>query len=169
VTGRDLERLWQQLASAGNRAADAVETLAGVPRQALPFLRAQLRAAGSPAAAKKVALLITQLDDDDFSVREKATAELEKRGLEALARLRRSLDRPISLEARRRAERLVAKLKTAKPTAAQKRLQGALLVLELIATAEARKVLEEASRGSAGAWLAPQAQASLKRLVARKD
>jgi hypothetical protein len=165
----DLKRLWQHLAGDGDQASDAVETLAGVPGQAIPFLSAQLRAARSPAVEKKVGLLISRLDDDDFAVREKATAELEKLGLEALARLRRSLDRPISLEARRRAERLVEKLKTAKPTAEQKRLQGALLVFELIATAEARKVLEEASRGSAGAWLAPEAQAALKRLAARKD
>jgi hypothetical protein len=169
ATADDLERLWQQLAGDGNQACDAVEALAGVPGQAIPFLRARLRAAQSTAVEKKVGMFITRLDDDDFSVREKATGELEKLGPEALPQLRRSLDGTMSLEARLRAERLVEKIKAAKPTDDQRRLQEALLVFELIASAEARKVLEEVSRGSAGAWLAPEAQASLKQLAGRKD
>jgi hypothetical protein len=169
VTTGDLEQLWKQLASDGNQASDAIETLAGVPMQAIPFLSARLRAVQPAAVEKRVAMLITQLDDDNFSVREKATKELETLGPEAFSQLRRSLDEPISVEVRHRIDCLVEKLKTAKLTADQNRLQGALLVFELIATAEARQVLEEVATGSAGAWLAPEAQASLKRLEKRKD
>jgi hypothetical protein len=169
MTAGDLEQLWKQLASDGNQASDAVETLAGVPEQAIPFLNARLRAVQAPAVEKKIAMLITRLDDKNFSVREKATGELEKLGPEPFPQLRRSLDQPISLEVRYRIKHLLEKLKIAKLTADQKRLQRTLLVFELIATVEGRQVLEEVAKGSAGAWLAPEAQASLKRLARMKD
>jgi hypothetical protein len=169
LTTADLDRLWRQLAGDGDQASDAVETLAGVPEQAIPFLGEQFRAVRPTAVEKRIGLLITQLDDDNFSVREKATGELERLGPEAFPLLRRSLDGPISVEARRRIERLLENLKTATLTADQKRLQGALIVLELIVTAEARQVLEEVSQGRAGAWLASEAQVSLKRLERKKD
>lgn len=49
-------------------------------------------------------------------------------------------------------------------TAMQKRWQGAVLVLELIATKDARKLLADVAHGRGGAWLAPEAEAALKRL-----
>jgi hypothetical protein len=169
ATAGDLEHLWEQLAGDGDRAGDAVETLAGLPRQATPFLSARLRAVQPAAVEQRVAMLIALLDDKTFSVRERATRQLEQLGPEALPQLRRSLDEPIPLEVRRRVERVLERLQTAKPTADQKRLQGAVLVLELMATVEARRVLEEVAKGSAGAWLALEAQASLKRLEKMKD
>ena len=63
------------------RESEAIETLAGAPRQALPFLRARLRTVQPAAVEKRIALLITQLDDKDVSVCERATRELEKLGL----------------------------------------------------------------------------------------
>src|SRR5205085_11199924 len=114
------------------------ETLAGLPRQATPFLSARLRAVQAAAAEQRVAMLISHLDDKTFSVRERATRQLEKLGPEALPQLRRSLDEPIRLEVRRRVDGVLEKLQTAKPTADQKRLQGAVFVLELMATVEAR-------------------------------
>jgi hypothetical protein len=63
----------------------------------------------------------------------------------------------------------VEKLKALRPTPDQRRSEEALLVLEVIANAEARAVLVEVSQGAAGEWLAPKARASLKRLAASKD
>ena len=104
VTAEDLQQLWKQLAGDANQTSDAVETLAGVPQQALPFLRAQLRALQLAAAEKRIALLITQLEDENISVREKASRELERLGPEALPQLQWSLVKGRFLEVRHRLE-----------------------------------------------------------------
>ena len=95
---------------------------------------------------------------------EQALPEVKKLGQEALPQLSWALDKSLWLEVRHRIGPLVEKAKRAKLTADQTRLQRTLLVFELIATVKARQVLEEVVKGSAGAWLAPEAQASLKRL-----
>jgi hypothetical protein len=164
VTAADLEQLWKQLAGDDNQASDAIETLAGAPKQAIPFLSAKLRAVQPAAVEKKIALLISQLDDKDISVRENATSELEKLGVEALPQLRWFLVKATWLKVRHRVESLVEKLETATLTPEQTRSQRVLLICELTATAEAHQVLEEVAKGNAGAWLAPEAQAALKRL-----
>src|SRR5262249_12067887 len=43
VRPADLEHLWTQLAGDDKEASDAIETLAGAPKQAIPFLSARLR------------------------------------------------------------------------------------------------------------------------------
>ena len=135
-----------------------------MPQQALPFLRAQLRATQPAAAEKRIALLIRQLEDANLSVRDQASRELEKLGPEALPQLQWSLVKGAFLEVRHRIEPLVEKAQRAQPTADQTRLQSVVQVLELIASAEARQALKEVATGSAGAWLAPEAEASLERL-----
>jgi len=163
-TAVELDRLWSQLASDGKPACDAVEALAGAPTQAISFLGPRLHTTGPPADVKRIAALITKLDDDEFSEREMATAELQKLGLEALPQLRRTMDETKSAEVRQRAESLLEILNNVSLTADQKRLQAVLYVFELIAFDEARKVLDEVASGKAGAWLAAEAEASLKKM-----
>ena len=160
----DLETLWKQLADDGDKAFDAIETLAGSPKQTIPFLARRMNAAEAAALDKRIGDLVSRLDDENFRVREKATQELEKHGLEAPPILRRALDDKTSPEARRRIDRVLEKLKSAKHTSDQKRSLGALLVFELSATAGAIETLEEAAKGRAGAWLAGEAQGSLLRM-----
>jgi hypothetical protein len=165
----DLERLWKQLGTGDDPGYDAVEALAGLPGQTVPFLAAKLRAAQPEAVERRVGALIARLDDPEFAVRQRATQDLETFGPEAHPYLRRSLGEPVSLEVRRRVEGLLAKPDVAKFTADQRRWQNALTVYELIGTADTRKALDEVSHGSAGAWLASSAQASLKRLAKKQD
>ena len=164
LTADELDRLWTQLASDGAPTFDAVELLAGVPAHALPFLGPRFRAAGSTADTKKIAALIAKLDDDSFDERETATKELEKLGLEALLQLRQAAAETKSAEVRERAEDLLAKLANLKLTPDRKRLQAALCVLELIGSAEARKMLQEVATTPANPWLAAQAEETLKRM-----
>jgi hypothetical protein len=164
----DLEGLWTELAGEPNRVYDAVEALAATPMETLPYLRRRL-IPGASALQPKIGKLIDQLDADNFAVREKASKELEMVGLEALGRLRRALSgNLLTPEAQRRAEHLVEKFKTLRPTPDQRRSEQALVVLEVIANDEARQMLGDVSRGSAGEWLAPNALASLKRLAEKK-
>jgi hypothetical protein len=163
LTAADLDRCWTALANTGVPACDAIETLAGAPEQALPFLGPRVRPIRPTADVKTVAALIARLDDDRFAEREMATAELEKLGLEALPQLRRTLEGPKSPEVRLRTEQLLEKLNRIRLTADHKRLQAVLSVYELMASDEARKVLNEVAGGKAGAWLAAEAEAALKR------
>ena len=73
----------------------------------------ELPAEALPAELLRIARLIQELDDDDFAVREKATAELETQG-PALPALREALERSPSAEVRHRAARILAKLNPAK-------------------------------------------------------
>jgi hypothetical protein len=85
---------------------------------ALPVLLSALaaaRPAEAPpdrATADRIARLIAQLDDDDFAVREEATAELRRIGPPAEAALRRALAESPSAELRRRARDLLRSVKT---------------------------------------------------------
>jgi hypothetical protein len=160
----DLDRLWTQLAVNGPPADDAIEILAGIPTQAIAFLGPRIQAPAPAVDAKKIAALITKLDDDSFSERESATKELEKLGADTLPQLRHAAVEAKSAEVRQRARNLLDKLKNASLTPDQKRMQAVFSVLELIGSDEARKLLEEVAGGKAGAWLAAEAEDSLKRL-----
>ncbi len=164
MTAADLDRLWTQLAGDETSAFDAIEVLAVAPAQAIPFLGPRVRAGVPAADVKKIAGLIAKLDDDDFSVREEASAELHKLGPDALPSLRRTLDESKSAEVRQRAQVLLEKLDKSSLTLEQKRFQAALWVCELIASDEARKLLDDLASGKAGPWLAAEADASLKRM-----
>ena len=164
LTAAELDRLWTQLTGDDAPAYDAVEALAGAPSQAIPYLGPRVRAGVPPADVKKIAALITKLDDDEFSVREEASAELQKLGPDALPQLRRTLEESKSAEVRQRVQVLLENLANASLTPEQKRLRAALWICELIASAEFRKVLEDVASGKTDAWLAGEASASLKRM-----
>jgi Tol biopolymer transport system component len=170
LDARALASHWKHLAGEDfDKSADAVELLAGAPRQSMPFLRERLRAVKAADSEKRVAALLKQLDDDSFEVREKATKELEDLGALAGPQLQQALEEERSLEARKRIKRLLGSIKMPKPTSEQKRLLWAVTVLELAAAPEGHTLLEELVRGSAGAWLAQEARAALKRLEKRKE
>jgi RNA polymerase sigma factor (sigma-70 family) len=157
----ELDLLWTDLGGDdAARARRAFWTLASAPRQAVPFLQAQL---GPDAAAEPehVARLIAALDDDRFTVREKATVALERLGLVAEPALRKALAKQPSAEVRRRAERLLEKLTKVPPA---RRLQRAVSVLEHINTPAARQVLEALAHATPQTDVAREAKAALQRL-----
>jgi hypothetical protein len=168
LTAVELDRLWSHLTSDGPPACDAVETFAGAPQQALSFLVPRIHAARALADAKRVAVLIAKLDHDKFAEREMATAELQKLGPQALPQLRTTMEESKSEEVRQRTQWLLEKLRSASLTPDQKRLQAVIHIFELIASDEARKVLDEVAGGKEGAWLAADAEAALKRLPKKK-
>src|SRR5207245_6130712 len=60
-------------------AAEAANALVGSPRETLAFLKTQLQAA-PVADGKRIAVLLEQLNSEQFKVRQKAQAELEAAG-----------------------------------------------------------------------------------------
>jgi hypothetical protein len=157
----DLDRLWGDLtASDAAKAYLAFWSLTASPKQAVPFLRRKL--AGEPAGegGKRLAQWVRELDDDDFEVRERATAELGKHLEAAAAILERALAAPPSAETKVRLERILAG--RGSPEAM---VEKAVRMLEYMGSPEARACLSELAKGE-DARLKAFAQAALKRLEA---
>src|SRR5205823_1950115 len=79
LTASETERLWADLAGAdAAKAYRAVCTLGAVPEASLPLLREHLRPPPPPAPVdtRKLARLLTDLDDNTFRVRQQASREL---------------------------------------------------------------------------------------------
>jgi hypothetical protein len=117
-----------------------------------------------------VASWIDELDSAKFSQREKAYNELEKLGEGAGRFYREALVRNPSPEVRRQLDRLMEKLKQGKRILSPKYLQieRANEVLELAASPDARKLLENLAAGAPEARLTQHAKASLQRLGRRQ-
>jgi RNA polymerase sigma factor (sigma-70 family) len=159
----ELELAWTDLR--GNDAARAYAALwqlAGSPKQALPLLREVLAPARS-IDADRVAKLITALDDDDFEKREKATDDLARMGEQVGPALKKALEGSPPVEVRRRVEYLLERLRTASESNERLRQVRALEVVEMMATPEARGLLEELAKGPAEAWLTGEAKTALRR------
>jgi WD40 repeat protein len=73
----DLDDLWKGLGEDGNRAFAAMEALGTVPARSVPFLAGRYRLTAEQRT--RVARALAGLDHDDFTAREKATADLERR------------------------------------------------------------------------------------------
>ena len=111
------------------------------PKQTLPLLRDQLKPV-PPADAVRIAKLIKDLDNDDFDMREKASAELEHIGEPAQPALRKALEGTPSAEVRIALGRLLDRFSGKVPSADNLRRERALEVLEQIGGPEGRTVLE---------------------------
>jgi hypothetical protein len=156
-----MEGLTSSNAALGRR---AVETLCADPPQAVALLRERLLSVKSPDS-KQVAGWIADLSSDEFEQRRLAADPLERLGELAGPALHAALAAKPPLEARRRIDAMLVKLRPAVlPPEALRAVRG-VQVLEMIATPEARKVLAVLAGGAAGARLTRKAQASLERLA----
>lgn len=161
-----LEALWNALDDQDARKAyDAMGTLAGSPATAASYLREQLR----PPPPDRTTRLLTDLDDADLEVRERATRELERGGSNVEKPLRELMARASSAEVRSRVGALLASLDRPIPLPSGEPLRRlrAIAVLERIGTAEAREALESVARGSDTARDVRHARAALERLSRR--
>jgi WD40 repeat protein len=159
-----LEKLWSELAGDdATKAYQAIQMLAGAPRQAVSLLQARLRPV-TVAPAARTASLLEDLDGDNFGVREKATAALENLGESAGPALRQALAGKPSPEARRRLESLLHKLRKESLAPVRLRELRALEVLEQVGGPGARQNLEALAGGMPEARLTQEAKAALERL-----
>src|SRR5262249_50694600 len=132
--------------------------------QALPLLAPKLRAGPVPDPAR-IGRLIAALDSEAFEQREAASRELAALGKLAERDLKRALSGKPSAEMKRRIRELFDEHHIADHLPRDlRRAAGGVRVLELLGTPEARRVLEEAARGPAGAWLTEEAKEALRRL-----
>jgi hypothetical protein len=145
-----------------------VRALAADPTRSVPFLAERLRPVAR-AEEKRLGRLIADLSSDQFAVRDRARAELEKLGEAALHALRTALATKPTLDTRRRLEQLIDKQEREDwaPSPERLRTLRALEVLERTGTSEARRVLEALARGAPGTRLTREAQAAHERLSSR--
>jgi WD40 repeat protein len=152
----------------GKKAFETVTRLTATPDLAVDLFRTRLKSSGT-TDAKVLEKLIAQLDDEDFEVREKATKELASLGGQAEGALRRALKATPSAEVTRRIEELLKKRNGSVVSGERLGQERALEVLEDLGTPEAKKLLEELSKGPANAWVTAEAEAVLKRMAKTGD
>lgn len=164
-TAGRLAEWWDTLASDDAEAVGlALAHLAAHPDQALPWLREHLSSAETGADAETLDRLFRELDDAQFAVRERASAELAALGDAALPGVQERLAGQVSGEVRRRAEAFLGVQIETPPKGERLRQIRALEVLEEWARPEAIALLKELANGHAGAWLAQEVRAVLQRM-----
>ena len=168
LSAAQLEDLWKNLAT-----SDAVTryrtmaVFAANPKQSLPWLRERLKPAEPDPIEADVLQLIKDLDHKQFRMREKAAQLLEQRGRSVEKSLRVTLKRDPSAETRRRLTQILDRLGKPTPelpTPEQLRDRLTIAILEHIATAETRAVLEMLATGAPEAPRTAQAREALDRL-----
>lgn len=161
---KDLDTLWVDLLEAD--AAKAWRAMMILARTAEPPYRfLQQHVQPEPGVdPKRLAQLLTDLESNQFAVRQQAEAALEKLGEQAEPELRKLLDAKPPLDTRQRVDKLLTKITSR--TYAPETLRGMRVVevLELLGTPEAKQELERLCRGGANARLTREAQAALERL-----
>jgi hypothetical protein len=161
---RQLEANWSALARADAKSAyEAISALAGSPEQAIALFRERLRPAASPNV-QRISALIADTNNGQYAVRQAASYELQRLGEEAESHLMRAVREPVSLESKRRAERVLQKLEAGGLSADTLRGLRAVEVLERVANPEARQMLETLAAGAPDTRLTLEAQASLRRM-----
>lgn len=157
--------LWDRLAGEDATAAYQASTaLAAAPKPLVALLKERLKPAPNERDGQ-VPRWIDDLDSDQFDVREAATSELTKRGTAAAEALRGALKAPgLSLEKRRRIERVLEKINAeALPPDGLRELR-AIELLEHLGTTEARELLDTLAGGAEGSRLTTAAKAARQRL-----
>jgi RNA polymerase sigma factor (sigma-70 family) len=160
LTDAQWRAAWEELGDADAvKAYRAMWTLATAART-VPALRERLRPL-SPEVSVKIRQWIKDLDSDQFTVRDQATAALEKQGYLAEPALRQALAGDPGVEVRQRVERLLARL--ANPSADRLRELRALEALGHAGTPGARSLLEALAAGPPSDRLTRDARGLLER------
>lgn len=109
LSAAELKSAWEDLAGTDEtKIMRALLVLARAPEKTVPFLKEHLQPV--KADDKRLSRLIAELDNDQFTVRNKASEELEYLGKCAKPALEQALKNNPPLEAKQRIEQLLAKL-----------------------------------------------------------
>jgi hypothetical protein len=163
LAAEDLVVLWNDLTSFDDLAAGrAMGRLIAAPALTVPFLAERLPTAG-PVDRAKVVRLVAELDDRDFTVREKAAQELEALGDEARVILSEMALSSVSPEVQYRVAQLLESLDSQELPSEELRMSRSIRVLEEIGTPEALTVLNRLALGEPGVRRTREAQTALLR------
>jgi RNA polymerase sigma factor (sigma-70 family) len=167
LTAKALDTLWANLADTDAvKAYQAIRALTAAPAQAVPFFKKRVLPT-SAVEEKRLAQLVTDLGSEKRDVRKNAEKELAKLGQAVRPTLLKALAAKPSLDVTQRIEALLRGMEDRELSTGEVRQVRSIEALEAIATAPARKLLAEWSRGAPGALLTEEARASLARLTTR--
>jgi WD40 repeat protein len=167
LTAAELKKAWEDLARLdAHQAYRAVGALTAAAKDAVPFLAQNLRPV-PPVDRQRIEKLIADLHSDTFSVRNKASRELESMGEVTEPALRKALSQKGSLEYRRRIENLLHRLNQPY-TSTQLRFIRALTVLERAGTSASRDLLTVLAGGAPEGRLTQEARTTLARVQAER-
>jgi hypothetical protein len=159
-SAKELDALWDRLAGDAEKADAAIQELAASPEQAAELAARSLKPA-EKGQTERVARLLGQLDSNTFAERERAEASLAELGEDAAEALYAALDGEPSAEVRRRAERLLGRLRDGPPAPERLRSLRAVQLLEWAGSPAARRALEALADGAPGAERTRAARAAL--------
>jgi RNA polymerase sigma factor (sigma-70 family) len=163
IRAEELATAWQALVGEDAvRAFDGITKLVLSHRQSVPFLSERLKPAIAPHE-KDLPRWIADLDSGEFKVRNQASAALRGVGPTAVPALRKVLTSKPSLEVRQRVQAILADIEQNRLMGENLRVVRAIEALELIGSAEARKVLTTLAGGAVGAPATEAARAALGR------
>jgi RNA polymerase sigma factor (sigma-70 family) len=158
--GRKPDEAWGLLAESDARLAHSgMAALAASPAEAVRLLKAKLRPAPVPTDAE-LDRVVAQLGADAFAEREKASAELERFGPNAVAGARERLGHSPAAEVRRRLRGFLERYDGPHPSPYRLRCARGVAVLDAIGTADARALLAELAKGPADDLLTREARAA---------
>jgi hypothetical protein len=163
---KEFDALWEDLAAPdGGRAYRALCRLLGSPGPAVKLLRERIAWRDLTPETDR---LFADLGSDAFKTRERAAAALAALGDRARPFLKRTLTNgKLSLEQRRRVEKVLARLGPPFSSPAGIRLFRAMEVLERVGSTEAVELLRQIGAGTAGSPLTAEARRALRRLQKR--
>jgi hypothetical protein len=173
ITTNEAERVWLELGADDPTVMyRALWTLSAAGENAVSVLAKHLKPAPmDEELGPKVAKLIDQMNDDQFSVRERATQQVAELGEGADPFLRLALEDTNSAEVRHRIRRLLNDL-SSKPLVVDQNQQRALRgiqVLEEVGDEQARDVLERLATGEPAARMTQEAKSALERIDERQN
>jgi hypothetical protein len=171
LSADELKASWTDLANPDyNKAEAAFKKIATAGNHSLDFIRNQVRTiAVPPIDWKRVDKLLDDLDDPAYAVRRKATVELSRLGELIQVPLQEFMVKGPSLEAERRAGRLLDRIRDPELTPDRLRTLEAIEILELLRTPESKQLLEELARDVLIAQLRTAAREALDRLKRAAD
>ena len=164
LDAKQLKALWDELGDEESlKAYRATQTMASGGDQTLAFLAERFKPVS--ANPKRIKAMITELDDDEYAVRNKAFEELSRIGRPAEAALRAALKGELSAEARPRVSELLEACSRPYPVLPEaRRVARAVRVLELIGTPAAVRTLGKLAHGTPKAPTTERAKVALQRL-----
>jgi hypothetical protein len=164
----EADRLWPSLAGDdAERAFAAIRLLCEAPADSLTFLKQRLKPVGA-LDGQRVSSLIADLDAKSFSVRQKATSELEKLG-DLIVPIANKAMENASLEVKQRLEQILRKLRSQPVSGELLAAFRGIEILEHIGSRDARELLSTLAGGAPGSRLTESARQSLQRLSRRES
>lgn len=167
------QELWEGLCSASEfRRQHVLQIFKEHAEQAAHLVKERVRPV-SPKRLQEVAALLGLLEDDSAAVRDQAVADLKGVALEFESLLSAALEKAPAGETKNRLTRIFKQMTDPEdpllPSVSLKEDLAGIMLLKILGTENARKVLESLAAGAAGARVTDEAAAALRLWQASKQ